>query len=99
MTEKKIDELKQIKLKKKSESKVNWAVSAYVEWRNERLYKFNYDVGIYYADLLDLENLTAENLQHALCRFVPEVNKKKGEGLYPGRTLYEMIVAIQKYLD
>ena len=38
------------------------------------------------------------NLKHSLCHFVPEVTKVKGEGLYPGKTLYQLIVAIQKYL-
>ena len=79
-------------------AQLNWAVTAYVDWRNECLHNFNYDVGIYYADLLDLKSLTKENLQHALCRFIPEVTKKKGDGLFPGKTLYQMVVAIQKYL-
>ena len=93
-----IKELKQIRLKPNSESKVNWGVNAYNEWRDFRLETYQYDVGIYYADLNDLPNLTKENLSHSLCRFVPEVTKKKG-GSYPGRTLYQMVSAIQKYLN
>ena len=85
-------------MKKKSEKKLDWAVTAYVDWRYERLEKFNYDVGIYYADLLDLNSLTKENLQHALCAFIPEVTQKKGEGPFPGKTLYQMVTVIQKYL-
>ena len=88
----------QVKLKRKSEAKLNWAVTAYNDWREERLWTFQYDVPIYYADLNNLAELTKPNLQHALCRFVPEVTKKKGEGLYLGQTLYQMIVGIQKYL-
>ena len=94
-----IAELQQIRHKKKTEAKLNWAVNAYTEWRNNRLYHFNYDVGIYYANLNKLEELTKENLEHALCRFIPEVTKVKGDGPYPGKTLYQMIVAIQKYLN
>ena len=93
-----VEQLKQIKLKDSSESKVNWAVTAYNDWRNARLYNYMYDVGIYEADLNKLESLTPENLQHSLCYFVPEVTKVKGVGPYPGATLYQMIVAIQKYL-
>ena len=93
-----IDELKRIRLKTSTESKVNWAVKAYNDWRNERLYNFQYDVGIYEADINNLSTLTRKNLQHLLCYFVSEVTKVKGDGPYPGRTLYEMIVAIQKYL-
>ena len=97
-TEARIEELKKIRLKKQTEAKVNWAVTAYTDWRNERLYNFNYDVGIYYADLQKLNELTPENLQHALCRFIPEVTKVKGDGPFPGKTLYQMVVAIQKFL-
>ena len=97
-SEDRIEKLKQIKLKKKTEAKCNWAVNAYVDWRAERLTTFNYDAPIYFADLRDLSTLTKDNLQHALCRFIPEVTKKRGEGLYPGRTLYQMIVSIQKHL-
>ena len=59
-----IEQLKLIKLKKKTESKVNWAVSAYNEWRNDRLENFKYDYPIYNADLMNLDNLDPEDLQH-----------------------------------
>ena len=94
-----VHDLKQIRLKPKSEAKVNWRVNAYNEWRNYRLMNFNYDVPIYYADLNDLNTLTKENLASALCRFIPEVTKQKGDGQYPGRTLYQMVCAIQKHLN
>ena len=97
-TSERIEELKKKKLKKNSESKIKWAVNAYNDWRNDRLENYNYDVGIYEADLNDLSSLTKENFQHALCHFVPEVTKVKGDGLYPGKTLYQMVVALQKYL-
>ena len=45
-----------------------------------------------------LTELEMANLNHALCRFIPEVSKKHGEGEYPGATLYQMMVGIQKYL-
>ena len=93
-TEAHIEELKQIRLKCKTEGKVNWAVSAYVQWCEERLKQFKYDVGIYFADLNNLKDLEASNLEHVMCHFVPEVTMVRGEGLYPGQTLYWMIVAI-----
>ena len=34
-----------------------------------------------------------------MCCFVPEVTKSKGNGPYPGKTLYQMIVAIQNFLE
>ena len=98
-SESRIEELKKIKLKKRTEAKMNWGVTAYNEWRDDRLYNFNYDVAIYYADLRNLKELTTENFVHAMCRFIPEVTRKKGEGPYPGRTLYQMYTSIQKYLN
>ena len=95
----KINELKTVQMKKRSENKMNWGVKAFMDWREERLLNFNYDVAIYYSDLNDLANLTLENFRHSLCYFIPEVTKVKGGGLYPGRTLYQLVVAIQKYLN
>ena len=88
-----------MKLKKKTEAKVNWAVTAYNEWRDDRLRTFKYDPGIYFADLRDLNSLEKCNLEHALCHFVPEVTKVRGEGLYTGKTLYQIVVTLQKYLN
>ena len=98
-TEERIQQLKQIRLKKRTEAKMYWGVNAYNEWHDERLLNYNYDVGIYEANLNDLKSLTAENLEHAMLRFIPEVTKKKGEELYPGRTLYQLCTSIQKYLN
>ena len=94
-----IEQLRQIRLKKRTEAKMYWGVNAYNEWHEERLLNFNYDVGIYEANLNDLPTLTKENLEHAMLRFIPEVTKKKGSGLYPGRTLYQLCQSIQKYLN
>ena len=90
--------LQQINLKKTTESKCKWAVTAYNDWCDARLETFNYDFGIYEADLKNLSKLTKENFQYALCHFIPEVTKQRGEGLYPGKTLYQMVVALQKHL-
>ena len=97
-SEDRIKKLQEIQLKKSTESKCKWAVTAYVEWRNERLRTFNYDFPIYEADIENLPNLCKDNLQYALCRFIPEVTKSRGEGPFPGGTLYQLIVALQKYL-
>ena len=94
-----VDTLKRVQLKKKTEAKLNWAVTAYVEWRNECLRTFRYNPAIYFADITNSEKLEKANLQHALCHFIPEVMKVCGESPYPGKTLNQMIVAIQKYLN
>ena len=99
LPEARIKQLQQIQLKKKTEAKCNWAVSAYNDWRQERLETFNYDAPIYFADLCNLDSLTKENFQHAMCRFIPEVQKRNGNGDYPAKTLYQMVVSLQKYLS
>ena len=83
-----ISQLQQIQLKKKTEAKCNWAVHAYDDWRNSRLLNFNYDAPIYFADINKLGELTKDNFQYAMCRFIPEVTKQKGSGPYPAKTLY-----------
>ena len=76
-----------------------WGVNAFNEWRDNRLKTFNYDYPIYMSDLNKLEQLEKSNFEYAMVRFIPEVTKSKGEGLYPGKTLYQMCVSIQKYLN
>ena len=87
-----------IQLKKRTFSKMSWGVNAYNEWRKVRLER-EYNACIFNANLEDLENLNKIELEEALCHFIPEVTKSKGDGEYPGKTLYEMIVSIQKYLN
>ena len=50
------------------------------------------------SDIDNLANLKKAEFNHSLCRFVPEVTKSRGEGPFPGKTLYQMVVAIQKHL-
>ena len=98
LSDARIAELKKIKLKKKSEAKVKWAVKAYKKWRIARL-ENDFDQIIFDSDLEEVEKLTKIKLEYALCRFVPEVTKSKGDGPYPGKTLYQLIVALQKHLN
>ena len=91
-------QLKQIQVKANTQSNINWAISAYNHWRNERLSNYEYDYGIYFVDIMDPQKLEKMNLCHALCFFIPEVTKKSGEH-FPGKTLYQLVVAIQKHLQ
>ena len=99
LTEERIAELKRIKLKKRTEAKVKWAINAYSEWREARLSSTGFDKHIYDANLENLDSISKENIEYSLSRFIPEVTKSKGDGPYPGKTLYQMIVAIQKFLQ
>ena len=99
LSENRIKHLQQIQLKKRTEAKCNWAISAYRDWHDERLINFNYDAPIYFADIGKLSELTKDNFQCAMCRFIPEVRKRNGHGDYPAKTLYQMVVSIQKHLS
>ena len=91
-------DLQHEKLKKKSEAKMNWGIMAYDRWRSARLKVVTGDDAIDIVDIHDFENLTKSRFIEAMCYFIPEVVKKNDE-LYPGPTLYQMCVAIQKFLN
>ena len=93
-------ELKKVQMKKRSEYKMMWAVRAFKEWRMNRLNDImNFDNTIFGANLDDMPSLTKEKLEYAMCHFISEVRKLKSGDDYPGKTLYEMCVVIQKYCN
>ena len=95
-----LKELKQNTMKKRSFAKMMWGMNAYRDWHQERLKDdCNFDVHIWEADLDRPETLDLEQFKFALCKFLAEVTKVKDGSEYPGRTLYHMVVAIQKYLN
>ena len=77
---------------------MNWAVNAYNESREVRLSE-NYVKAIFDANVNDVKSLTKASLNEALCYFIPEVTKSKGQGMYPGRTLYQLVIGIKKHLN
>ena len=50
------------------------------------------------ADIDQPEKLERMNLIHSLCHFIPEITKVNGEA-FPGKTLYQLVVGLQKYLE
>ena len=91
--------LKQKNLKKNTEKKMMWGVRAYQDWRKNKLAQnCSYDKDVTDANLEDLTTVTKQNLENALCIFIAEVTKVCGED-FPGKTLYQLSVSIQKYLN
>ena len=74
---KKVEDLKQIKLKKKTAAKVHWAVRAYNEWREVRISDPSVDINIVAADLNKLDFLDKKAFECSMCYFICEVTKKK----------------------
>ena len=93
-----LKDLKEISVKKNTGKKLHWALTAFNDWRNDRLETLQYNYAIYSTDLGNLEALDKACLIETLCLFIPEVTKRNGDA-YPGKTLYQMVIAIQSYLN
>ena len=50
------------------------------------------------SDLTNVKSVDKKAFINSMCRFIPEVLKVKDGSDYPGKTLYEMVTSIQKYL-
>ena len=99
VAEDKLMDLTKTKLKKRTKAKMMWGVRAYNEWHSVRLSDADtFDIQILRSDLNDCNSLNKADLEYSLCRFVVEVVKVKDGSDYPGRTLYQLCIAIQKYL-
>ena len=98
VTDEKLAKMMEVTYQQRTEAKMKWAVNSYNLWRQMRLTKYPYDENIMRADLNDIQNVSKENLEYSLCRFICEVKKVRENADYPGRTLYQMICSIQNYL-
>ena len=95
------DKLKQLQtkqIKRRSFAKMQWAFKAYNEWRDNKLQE-SYDSRIFEANIDCTEGLKKENVAFSLCKFIPEITKVKDGGPYPGSTLYQFVVSIQRHLN
>ena len=93
------NQLKTRLMKKRTFNKMQWAVNLFKEWCSARLSRpETFDVKLLELDIDLVSTMTKERLCFALCRFVPEITKKDGSD-YPGKTLCEIIVAIQKHVN
>ena len=69
-------ELKVDKMKKRTFSKVQWAVKAYRDWRSQRMMDVNsFDVRIYECDIDRVELLERDSFEFSMCTFLAEVRK------------------------
>ena len=95
----KLKDLKEQKLKKHTFAKMTWAVKAYKDWRIVKLSDpEEYDLRIDVSNLNNVATLDPSNFEFSMCKFLAEVTKVKDGSDYPGKTLYQLIVSIQKYL-
>ena len=71
----------------RSEAKIRWV----------RLDRGDCEEEILLAELDDVATVTKENIEFALCHFIVEVKKSKSDDDYPGRTLYQILCALQNH--
>ena len=91
--------LKTRQLKKRTFNKMQWGVRAYHQWREHRISDVNtFDARILECDLTTPTLVTKENFIFSMCAFIPEVTKVNGQD-YPGKTLYEIVLSIQTFLN
>ena len=78
--------------------KINWAVRAFNEWKTARNAKTikhpELNLSVIIVELLEMSK---DELCHVLSRFILEVKKKDGTD-YPCESIYDLIIAIQMYL-
>ena len=93
-----LKELKVEKIKKRTYVKMRWAVKAYHDWRSNRMNDINaFDARIYESDINHVDLLEKDSFTFALCCFLAEV-RKEDRNDYPGKTLYHLVVLIQKHV-
>ena len=98
VSEEKTNKMMELSFQQRTEAKIRWAVNCYDEWRSMRLQQPGCDLRIKDANLSDMKNVTKETFEFALCRFIVEVKKTKNDADYPGKTLYQLVCALQNYL-
>ncbi len=80
-----------------TDRKINWAVDLFVVWRKNRMLDPDCPSEILWMSL-DNPDLNKSHLCYSLCAFVNEIRRKDGAD-FPGRTLYDLVLCMQFYLE
>ena len=76
--------------------KVNWVKNMFQEWRYHR--NLSPDFSDIHCDLENVDTITVDSVKFALCHFITEVKKIDGSD-YPPKTLYEIVICFQFFLE
>ena len=99
ISEDKLCELKVDQMKKRTVNKVQWAVEMYRDWRSHKMSDVSlFDARIYESDLDRVKLLERDSFEFLMCNFIAEVCNVDGSE-YPGKTLYHLVVSIQKHIN
>ncbi len=97
LTDKELDELSGKKFSLNAERKISWAIELFRDWKTERMKDPECLTEIMWCSLED-KTLTKSHLCRTLCSFVNEVRRKDSQE-YPGKTLYDLVLCVQFYLE
>ena len=98
MEESALEELSKKTFSANMDRKIDWAMGLFKLWRQHRLRTNVVEVfQIGWCDI-DAEDLNAKHLSFCLCCFVNEV-RRQDEKEFPGKSLYELVILIQFYLE
>ena len=76
--------------------KISWVFNMFQDWRSYRNGLGN--LSYISCDLSDITSITEESLKFALCRFLTEAKKLDGND-YPPKTMYDILMCVQFYLE
>ena len=96
-TDEELDELSGKKFSVNTARKISWAIELFRDWKNERMKDPDHPTEIMWCSLED-KTLNKAHLCRTLCSFVNEVRRKDGKE-YPGKTLYDLVLCVQFYLE
>ena len=74
---------------------MNWVYNMFKDWRN---YRHSLGSAEITCDLSDISTISEKSLSFALCHFLTEV-KKLDRSDFPARTLYDIVICLQFYLE
>ena len=94
--ESQMDSLAHNKFAPETEKKICWLTNMYHQWQIQR--NKNPELVHIFADLDDIPSLTKRSLSYRICRFITEIKKLNG-GNFPPKTIYEIVVCMQMFLE
>ena len=75
--------------------KIRWVTKMYRQWR---AYRHQLGMEFITCDLDNSTTITQESVTHTVYHFITEVKKVDGSD-FPGKTLYEIVICLQFYLE
>ncbi len=81
-----------------SQKKMKWVVDLYNQWHAHYITALDCPSAIKRSDLNFPNSITKTDLMYTLLRFVTEICKLNSDN-YPPRTIYQIVICLQMYLE